>query len=225
MVGDSLINGISIHALLAESDGCGYFLAGEAVHISIHALLAESDRKLKKKRGFERKFLSTLSLRRATIWITLLEVVTSISIHALLAESDRMGYDATAKAGKFLSTLSLRRATCSRLRSMTSTSNFYPRSPCGERHRRIPASRHRQEISIHALLAESDLTVAVVSSSLSSFLSTLSLRRATSRSTSPPRRWSFLSTLSLRRATVLEAVVAGEVDISIHALLAESDPA
>ena len=146
---------ISIHALLAESDGgiyahfsaawyfyprspCGerlYITAhctiakqhfyprspcGErlelaldgykGIYISIHALLAESDRRRAKRRlrlhNFyprspcgERqdatnkateatKFLSTLSLRRATAAGLTLQQLEHISIHALLAESD-----------------------------------------------------------------------------------------------------------------------------------------
>ena len=57
---------------------------------------------------------------------------------------------------KFLSTLSLRRATVRPAAPGCRPANFYPRSPCGERrlfHRRT--ERHLQ-ISIHALLAESD---------------------------------------------------------------------
>ena len=38
-----LASGISIHALLAESDRVGIF-GNKPYHISIHALLAESDR-------------------------------------------------------------------------------------------------------------------------------------------------------------------------------------
>ena len=79
---------ISIHALLAESDSCTsigrpkrlYFYprspCGERpsdkwqfkryINISIHALLAESDTILKVYGYGENKFLSTLSLRRAT---------------------------------------------------------------------------------------------------------------------------------------------------------------
>ena len=78
----------------------------------------------------------------------------------------------------FLSTLSLRRATWAR----------------GSRVTYI-------EISIHALLAESDNRL---------------LRRYQNMS-------SFLSTLSLRRATYFSAVMRQNPGISIHALLAESD--
>ena len=79
--------------------------------------------------------------------------------------------------------------------------NFYPRSPCGERPPTGKVRPWASHISIHALLAESDGSVP-------------------SASGAGP---SFLSTLSLRRATQLVHGVAGRVIISIHALLAESD--
>ena len=129
-------------------------------------------------------------------------MASRISIHALLAESDRRCSSASQSRSGFLSTLSLRRATnllLKRCRPMK-------------------------------------------------FLSTLSLRRATIISivlSILPTR--FLSTLSLRRATLrvrlffaagryfyprspcgerLDDILAGvnELLISIHALLAESDP-
>ena len=57
--------------------------------ISIHALLAESDDKRFKAQMRDFLFLSTLSLRRATIEDEMiLEGQIEISIHALLAESD-----------------------------------------------------------------------------------------------------------------------------------------
>ena len=149
-----------------------------ALYISIHALLAESDGSTAAVVVVVWVFLSTLSLRRATAPDNLSEYDimhfyprspcgerhcdhtiyrkrTSISIHALLAESDRHRGQADP-AGQ----------------------HFYPRSPCGERQnlveellyaavflstlslRRATASRRPQglgkAISIHALLAESD---------------------------------------------------------------------
>ena len=56
------------------------------------------------------------------------------------------------------------------------------------------------------------------------FLSTLSLRRATHGRYSLRRSASFLSTLSLRRATIAGYLFCTMQIISIHALLAESDP-
>ena len=56
---------ISIHALLAESD-CSVSRLPRRGRISIHALLAESDRLPTALRTPHQRFLSTLSLRRAT---------------------------------------------------------------------------------------------------------------------------------------------------------------
>ena len=124
--------------------------------------------------------------------------------------------------------------------------HFYPRSPCGERHTHPITILVRVVISIHALLAESDWLELFLYYQDNRFLSTLSLRRAT---TLVPRQYQknlFLSTLSLRRATSNESSEhtnngnfyprspCGERQnarpeirqlcaISIHALLAESD--
>ena len=109
--------------------------------ISIHALLAESD--LEK------------SLNE--------ELDNGISIHALLAESDLSGEKHKTHGMKFLSTLSLRRATLiMQIIHSGLHSNFYPRSPCGER--RSPGTPRGpcHHISIHALLAESDILLLIV---------------------------------------------------------------
>ena len=83
--------------------------------------------------------------------------MANISIHALLAESDDTESAQDRPKEKFLSTLSLRRATTTRKKKINPASHFYPRSPCGERHQDFDASRPKNNISIHALLAESDL--------------------------------------------------------------------
>ena len=124
--------------------------------ISIHALLAESDGGRCPPRHRHGRFLSTLSLRRATLSQDYTEQPTDISIHALLAESDLDALCARCPGLKFLSTLSLRRATVGQIacgEPITAISihallaesdssrcgisarwtNFYPRSPCGER--------------------------------------------------------------------------------------------
>ena len=149
-----------------------------AREISIHALLAESDHP-----------------------IGVLVRIVKISIHALLAESDNDSTRRTYQLNEFLSTLSLRRATywsgvlvvgrsisisrspCGErlieFREFLHPSYFYPRSPCGER----PKKKKKTQPG-------------------KSFLSTLSLRRATREPTAfrtPHHK--FLSTLSLRRAT------------------------
>ena len=130
---------------------------GEA-GISIHALLAESDRGLPVHNKRVQQFLSTLSLRRATPYHVRLRHGQSISIHALLAESDASKSKHRAICCTFLSTLSLRRATSRPLKMRRPPMNFYPRSPCGERHYR-----------------DTSFTKWKL------FLSTLSLRRATAK--------------------------------------------
>ena len=168
--------------------------------ISIHALLAESDVNDRDNVRCHSQFLSTLSLRRATLCCRSQARPFSISIHALLAESDLRAEGPKKARYKFLSTLSLRRATilCHHASALYPISihallaesdtqgvfnlfanpDFYPRSPCGERQ---PGERH--------------------ANSQQEFLSTLSLRRATDVVPLKPTLLRFLSTLSLRRAT------------------------
>ena len=101
-------------------------------------------------------FLSTLSLRRATTGILLgLTSHKRISIHALLAESDPEG---PAKLPKLIDFYP--RSPCGeRLEEVSGDTwqrDFYPRSPCGERPYQQGERQANQSISIHALLAESD---------------------------------------------------------------------
>ena len=148
-------NKISIHALLAESDL--FFIVFDLFrNISIHALLAESDSPLSINCMIHMQFLSTLSLRRATMQIVIIVVDTVISIHALLAESDFMFSVVFYLENIFLSTLSLRRATTCGGGWNEQPRYFYPRSPCGERLTSVVSSTGTMGISIHALLAESD---------------------------------------------------------------------
>ena len=101
--------------------------------ISIHALLAESDQLITRKVSARLIFLSTLSLRRATVPKMSLCCPSCISIHALLAESDHGTCIVFLSLLVFLSTLSLRRATELVLSLLEQLRHFYPRSPCGER--------------------------------------------------------------------------------------------
>ena len=146
---------ISIHALLAESDTanrtdpsaildfyprspCGE--RPSAAHASKASTLnfyprspcGERQRPSRKTDRLQ-PFLSTLSLRRATIFAV-------------------RPYDAPI----FLSTLSLRRATTLPSTPDICAGHFYPRSPCGERPILRMSTGSRDSISIHALLAESD---------------------------------------------------------------------
>ena len=152
----------------------------------------------------------------------------------------------------FLSTLSLRRATWHLVERTSGQLDFYPRSPCGERrtlhyinlqknyfYPRSPCGERRAAnfssgksitISIHALLAESDLSNTVlfespICISIHALLaesdrpprSTLTAaidfyprspcgeRRRSAITTKNPT--AFLSTLSLRRATISQSLV------------------
>ena len=78
-------------------------------------------------------------------------------------------------------------------------------------------------ISIHALLTESDRGQRPNWGGCQTFLSTLSLRRATPSHSLYLRNRKFLSTLSLRRATLCLSFLRKVLKISIHALLTESD--
>ena len=105
------------------------------------------------------KFLSTLSLRRATHYDNYNLHCVEISIHALLAESDANG--------------------CTTIPNFR---YFYPRSPCGERRAKQAAYFSLAGISIHALLAESDsafdvLTVSALLISIHALLAESDVRK------------------------------------------------
>ena len=144
--------------------------------------------------------------------------ITEEQLNWLMQEN---GSDITRE--KFLSTLSLRRATAVTTVVVGPSSDFYPRSPCGERplhlvvfgsdcnfYPRSPCGERQcallyrsgsAGISIHALLAESDSQPCCTDTT-----STISIHALLAESDCGP--WStrptgtvFLSTLSLRRAT------------------------
>ena len=172
---------ISIHALLAESDDtlvtthvifCAYFYprspCGErrerglqdhsSTDISIHALLAESD-------------------------VTVLAVLVTgqdISIHALLAESDDISHELEAQTRRFLSTLSLRRATLGVNCGEAHKTDFYPRSPCGERRFAFVSLQENQYFYPRSPCGERP-NIMDPNTAAKAFLSTLSLRRATAK--------------------------------------------
>ena len=124
----------------------------------------------------------------------------TISIHALLAESDANSHG--GRQGQHIS-----------IHALLAESDVSERVPLAE----------STAISIHALLAESDPQNWQKPHGQKKFLSTLSLRRATRQRLIEFRKLLFLSTLSLRRATYQQTAYFLLSDISIHALLAESD--
>ena len=170
---------ISIHALLAESDATWYtsapwmaFLStlslrratGLSRYVAIIRQIFLSTLSLRRATAIlaplhnpDIVFLSTLSLRRATSACQSAKNGITISIHALLAESDQYWATRARAAQLFLSTLSLRRATWGCRWHSLRNNDFYPRSPCGERPILGNPCAGCPAISIHALLAESDL--------------------------------------------------------------------
>ena len=149
---------ISIHALLAESDRPAH--SPQRMHlISIHALLAESDfpnrvrdaqnldfyprspcgerRANLKFISTNLKFLSTLSLRRATHLGAFAHQTGHFYPRSPCGER-RVSFCTPGTTGGFLSTLSLRRATISAVDNRQLNKDFYPRSPCGERRANTP---------------------------------------------------------------------------------------
>ena len=150
---------ISIHALLAESDLLKTFICN-STDISIHALLAESDNFAVRFFIGKPKFLSTLSLRRATGWPS----------------------SASFQRAAFLSTLSLRRATGRAGRPPARLPDFYPRSPCGERRENADKITRRYQYFYPRSPCGERRKLQDYATTATVFLSTLSLRRATSPS-------------------------------------------
>ena len=139
----------------------------------------------------------------------------------------------------------MRRATNNLVNALLLANHFYPRSPCGERPCQAAVRVNLNDISIHALLAESDAPWFAWLASYVNFYprspcgerrwpgiaawpsayfyprSPCGERRAATAAYSETQR--FLSTLSLRRATAGKDPQDLIAKISIHALLAESD--
>ena len=195
----------------------------QRVDISIHALLAESDRQNPGEHYVAFRFLSTLSLRRATLrWLSSRRkgrdfyprspcgerlycggcggVMSGISIHALLAESDPL-----KRLRRKLPQISIH-ALLAESDGCTEAGRagdiyFYPRSPCGERPISWKSPSGWNRISIHALLAESDAGTGCCL-------------------WHPP---SISIHALLAESDLFHQVIQRRGVISIHALLAESD--
>ena len=168
---------ISIHALLAESDGTASPGPPDRT-ISIHALLAESDDHCTHLFNCFTNFYprSPCGERHVS---TKGSYHTMANFYPRSPCGERLCRPAFAPAAHnfyprspcgerptpsslysfsdvFLSTLSLRRATSLIDGRRDNDINFYPRSPCGERLTPARISSRLLLISIHALLAESD---------------------------------------------------------------------
>ena len=127
-------------------------------------------------------FLSTLSLRRATIMFTgILAHDSNFYPRSPCGERPPSMIRQPTPTG-FLSTLSLRRATISHFIPSNGTLHFYPRSPCGERPLGAGSARGmRSNFYPRSPCGERLGGSGAGSWRLVIFLSTLSLRRATTR--------------------------------------------
>ena len=190
--------GISIHALLAESD------PRQGVHCRRGPYFYPRSPCGERQVTFwqdidDREFLSTLSLRRATHsyaeFMTWGAFLSTLSLR-------RATYNCTPhnRLSQFLSTLSLRRATRLGLLGWL-----------------------RVLISIHALLAESDGISSIRIIGFLEFLSTLSLRRATNGHETSPYRAVISIHALLAESDPAKSESLTTYLISIHALHAESD--
>ena len=162
-----------------------YYVCRHRSGISIHALLAESDPSVDVIECLNNPvFLSTLSLRRATIsfnldtsgqnnfyprspcgerrvWIPLDDGSLFISIHALLAESDGINPDQSGKTD--ISIHALLAESDLAVPDLGKRDIWISIHALLAESDRLPISAHRFDsgISIHALLAESDLLLIV----------------------------------------------------------------
>ena len=144
-------------------------------------------------------FLSTLSLRRATLFHYFSSLCNFISIHALLAESDKIAkhnsnirdisihallaesdlkkiqklWDAPISIHALLAESDRRHSG-----NDGSPVNFYPRSPCGERLQHNADCNYRSDFYPRSPCGERPVMYNIVFVP-GKFLSTLSLRRAT----------------------------------------------
>ncbi len=168
--------------------------------ISIHALLAESDARLAAfaQHGAEDFYpRSPCGERRYSLRPP--PARGEISIHALLAESDHARVGVAAGAVISIHAL-LAESDVLRQGLGSWSSYFYPRSPCGERPRPIPAVTRVANFYPRSPCGE---------------------RRLAGRNLSPPQDFYPRSPCGERHVASCRAVQV--IDISIHALLAESD--
>ena len=104
-------------------------LCRKVCDISIHALREEGDVIIDSVRKLQDKFLSTPSVRRATIRTARTRKTKAISIHALREEGDVSIQNQDCQKGVFLSTPSVRRATGQISSVKVDRMYFYPRPP------------------------------------------------------------------------------------------------
>ena len=212
--------------------------------ISIHALLAESDWKKSPLMCSIRHFYPRSPCGERPVLALCSCGGAFISIHALLAESDSGSVISGSRHRHFYPrspcgerrptlfdtaqhTYFYPRSPCGERRGVRkavgSLMDFYPRSPCGERHDARHQTYQPDEFLSTLSLRRATRLPTALRTPHQRFLSTLSLRRATGSKRQTYHICEFLSTLSLRRATRVVDGSKSSIEISIHALLAESD--
>ena len=170
---------ISIHALLAESDSAPSVTPATSRNFYPRSPCGERLPSVPHW-SIPHQFLSTLSLRRATntrsqpsrprrLFLSTLSLRRATMDSSRAANCQQHFYPRSPCGERlfdamqivivviFLSTLSLRRATVLVWCSCGGAFDFYPRSPCGERLYHLVSILINPAISIHALLAESDI--------------------------------------------------------------------
>ena len=237
---------ISIHALLAESDLPWAACAPSNIDFYPRSPCGERPVQVVVKIG-QRQFLSTLSLRRATFGLCLkisvgrdfyprspcgerlcgpadADRIIRISIHALLAESDAPSTCTPSARPIFLSTLSLRRATFRQSCRTLPTYTFLSTLSLRRATIAFPSFVfYVLGISIHALLAESDVCLYVPTLQISYFYPRSPCgERLLRRRYINGMNWISIHAL-LAESDASSVVLSNAIKISIHALLAESD--
>ena len=151
-------------------------------------------------------------------------IMTSISIHAPRAGSDLAAISAAAADRQFQSTLPVRGATSRRKRFITPSVDFNPRSPCGERRKKVPIRLTRPVISIHAPRTGSDPQRGSSRMTAARFQSTLPARGATrSQSSNSIESHDFNPRSPHGERLFALAIILAVPLISIHAPRAGSD--
>ena len=173
--------------------------------ISIHALLTESDSLLCYMIHLRSYFYPRSPYGERLPALHNILKLFPISIHALLTESD------SSCCGWFqvIHYFYPRSPYGERPRCQLPTTqppNFYPRSPYGERQLPKQIGKVKRDFYPRSPYGERRM-IHMQKFCVSTFLSTLSLRRATALPTANNATTKFLSTLSLRRATVFTMII------------------
>ena len=132
-----LDGGISIHAPRTGSDHSRRLTRAATSDISIHAPRTGSDGIETETIRFKRQFQSTLPARGATIHLPLPFPSPQISIHAPRTGSDGSHEGRSGRLRAFQSTLPARGATKPQPKNAENPADFNPRSPHGERLRKV----------------------------------------------------------------------------------------